>query len=988
MSSNPPNLRIQLEPKKAGSLNCPFKLAIIGGGPAGSSILVRATRFGLLSELCGFSYESISIDPNIKESVPSSAGICLFEGGSVERFGGGRLQDYVINSNTFINKFVTNVVDEKPDNLPPEKVRGTQLEKLIHYQSSIELQKIGSKTGPLDSVGHFLRDVGQIVLSSIAQYPESSRCLTETFVQSLHQILDDDGKFLCWKIVFKVSGPHAATTTTTENAASSPSSASSSSSSSSYPPIQEYYAKHVVLATGGHQALPVVTNPAYKAKLMTSDVVCTQEGIVELRQRLLTSPKTAANSSTGMGKVVIIGGSHSAFSAAWICLNKLVEEESIPISIPVPNNNANTNNNPLTSPGKPANNNNTTSNNRIKIGNSGICILYRSPMKVFYATKAEADHDSYAEAVLYMNRTTGQINPFGGIRGDAKELWRAIRSNREPRIRLLQIKTNNIGLSSNPLPTITTAATTAAATVPATTSAIGAVVSNTSTSTEATTTAAAVISTNTAANNNTSNSNSNASSFGGMKQSIVDKILEESSVIIWACGYSTNTIPVYDATGKIISMSTSKGQYNVDDQARILANSHWINPIATTVKDQANIVPNLYGNGLGYGFKAMLENGELDGASGRADGVAVYLKRGATLVLGHVLGRVVYGNLPNVSTWEERNAYLKKYQKTLHKTSSSTDSLTISVNDDSDESPPPSPKKLMKSPPHRPSTSSSNNNQHQTTTVTNKSSITHTHTNSLYRSPTKSKPVLVVMKPHETNITLPVSTSASSGPPPRSVSTTRPTTQMSSRTSLDSNANNTTRQVQRRPVSAGRSNPYTNTNNSTANTPAMGNSSKRNNPSPSPMNIAANKFKAQMTATIQQSISHPAATTTATTNTTNDLKLMTSSCPTSLISAVTSSQKSSPNNAKNTTSNSTNSTAPNTPLRQPNSNNALVSMSTPNSASRRAHTPHKTASSTSTPRATNVQHNTIPTNVVGTKGSTNGGKKTIKPLVALLPVAQ
>jgi len=47
-------------------------------------------------------------------------------------------------------------------------------------------------------------------------------------------------------------------------------------------------------------------------------------------------------------------------------------------------------------------------------------------------------------------------------------------------------------------------------------------------------------------------------------------------------------------------------------------------------------VGGLLGSGLGFGLKATLDNGEADGSSGRADGVAVYLKHGATLVLAQV----------------------------------------------------------------------------------------------------------------------------------------------------------------------------------------------------------------------------------------------------------------------------------------------------------------------------------------------------------------
>merc|ERR1711991_475604 len=69
------------------------------------------------------------------------------------------------------------------------------------------------------------------------------------------------------------------------------------------------------------------------------------------------------------------------------------------------------------------------------------------------------------------------------------------------------------------------------------------------------------------------------------------------------------------------------------------------------------------GCGLGFGLKAVLDHGELDGSSGRADGVAVYLKRGATLVLAEVLGNYkVFGE--GNESWEKRVAVICKRPQT------------------------------------------------------------------------------------------------------------------------------------------------------------------------------------------------------------------------------------------------------------------------------------------------------------------------------------
>jgi hypothetical protein len=53
-----------------------------------------------------------------------------------------------------------------------------------------------------------------------------------------------------------------------------------------------------------------------------------------------------------------------------------------------------------------------------------------------------------------VNRNTGQINPFGGLRGDAKDLWRAVKNGEETRVRLVGIKANATVSDGKALPTM------------------------------------------------------------------------------------------------------------------------------------------------------------------------------------------------------------------------------------------------------------------------------------------------------------------------------------------------------------------------------------------------------------------------------------------------------------------------------------------------------------------------------------------------------
>lgn len=567
--------------------------------------------------------------PVKESSQPKSyAGVCVVDAGTMDRIGGGRLQDYIINSNTWINKFATNVLDEKPDNLPPESMKGTPFDSLLNAPITKQVEDYGNKTGPLRLVGHFLRDVGQRAVAAVQAYPSSSKFYTRTKVESLHRVVED-GKFVCWRLVL-VSLASAGS--------SSPTNRQPGAAGAEVVEREEIYAVHVALATGGHQTMPTFANAAYRQKTVLSDVVCTMEGVELLKTKIHRYLRTCNSHGTvPSGRVVVIGGSHSAFSAAWVCLNLVNEDAShkLPPSssgaaVATASLASSTMSGPIT----------LNAQNQIKFGPSGVCILHRSAVRVYYASRADADHDHYPESSIVVNRVTGNINPFGGIRGDAKELWRAIRSTKEGRVRLLQVKS---------IPLANGAATTGGAS------------GGTGTSTGTAAGAAGA-----------------GSTAAALKQSIVDKMLDEAVAIVWAAGYATNLVPLFDHNGRPIHVRVSKGQTEVDEHANLLLSEahHGGVPLegfqpSLTLPSYASAagaadfqgvpVGNLYGSGLGYGLRATLDNGEPDGASGRADGVAVYLKRGATLVLASVLGNKVYGGL-NIHSWEERNQLLKKQQ--------------------------------------------------------------------------------------------------------------------------------------------------------------------------------------------------------------------------------------------------------------------------------------------------------------------------------------
>lgn len=419
------------------------------------------------------------------------------------------------------------------------------------------LEQASNNCVELKLAGQFMAEAGAVVRAVVAGFGTSCRISCDVGVECVHGVsisagADKPSRDL-WRVVVKQNP----------------------SSSNLDPPTEYIYAERVVLATGGHQTIPSsLSNASHLQKSVTSDFICTGKGVAWLNDRLMRA-KVGGNNRDR--KIVIVGGSHSAFSAAWICLNKVDSQAA-------------------------------------SFASGSVCILHRSPVPVFYNTKKEAELDGYSD-FKHMN-SMGQIHPFGGIRGDAKALYRQIRTMKEQRVRMLMIK-------------------------------------------------------------------------GGSNAPAATKLFDEATVIIWACGYGTNLISVRDKDGEPYEFSTSGGQVEVDDEARVLCilkpdatpQTSAIIPPASPAPDGSPVrptvsallspksggfivvnnaprrivpVPNLFATGLGYGLKAMFENGEPDGSSGRADGVAVYLKRSATLILSSVLGSKVYGD--NATSWKQRIA--------------------------------------------------------------------------------------------------------------------------------------------------------------------------------------------------------------------------------------------------------------------------------------------------------------------------------------------
>lgn len=146
-------------------------------------------------------------------------------------------------------------------------------------------------------------------------------------------------------------------------------------------------AKKVVLANGGSPWIDpqVVTT---RMPLVHSDEVMRRLPVHHRRQLRLGSPR-----------VVVVGGSHSAFGAAKLLL-ALDHEKRWP--------------------------------------KASLTIVHRSPIKVTYDDPTAARRDGCCFDDDDVCPRTGKVFRFGGLRGDAADLYRRIRDGREPRVALVR----------------------------------------------------------------------------------------------------------------------------------------------------------------------------------------------------------------------------------------------------------------------------------------------------------------------------------------------------------------------------------------------------------------------------------------------------------------------------------------------------------------------------------------------------------------------
>lgn len=164
-------------------------------------------------------------------------------------------------------------------------------------------------------------------------------------------------------------------------------------------------ARAVVFGLGGHQDITarlsrelvpgVRLADQAREKIVPSGQLLKPPGIAEAT-RILAAAKRP--------KVVIVGGSHSAFSAAWVLLNKF---------------------------------------SGVAFAEGDITIVHRRPQRIFYGNEGEARADRFTYTARDVCPMTGRVHRMGGLRNDGRELWRRIAGRPgaapEPRVRLVPV---------------------------------------------------------------------------------------------------------------------------------------------------------------------------------------------------------------------------------------------------------------------------------------------------------------------------------------------------------------------------------------------------------------------------------------------------------------------------------------------------------------------------------------------------------------------
>jgi hypothetical protein len=264
-------------------------------------------------------------------------------------------------------------------------------------------------------------------------------------------------------------------------------------------------ARTAIVALGGRQNWPeppLLFDLTMAECLMTSDRLLSLAGLVEATSILAT---------IGARRIMILGGSHSAYSAAWALLQL---------------------------PGA----------GRLRPGQ--IVILQRQAPPVFYPDREAAEADLYPVTPGDICPRTGRVNRLGGLRGNGRDLWRQMerRPGTTPELRVAAIPLQSMDAES------------------------------------------------------------------------LRDMIERAALVVPAFGYRAASLPVFDAQDRRLPLSADCGGASVDDQCRMML-------------ADGSVLPNVFGIGLGSGFRPTGGMGGEPNFRGQANSLWLYQ---------HDIGSVIY----------------------------------------------------------------------------------------------------------------------------------------------------------------------------------------------------------------------------------------------------------------------------------------------------------------------------------------------------------
>ncbi len=386
----------------------------------------------------------------------------------VERSGrlGGNLGRYGINSDSLGGSYLECL---DPDVIP-QPMRQMRDEAVTR-----EIAVYRDAYPPLPLVDRYMSRIGIAVTEIIADHPASAVHLY-TDARSVH--LRSDGT-----VAVFVHGPDGRART--------------------------LVARSAVVAVGGHQpwrdqSLLGLRFADCKARLMPSNDLLSHTGLAEANSVIGTA---------GDRKIVILGGSHSAYAVAWALLE-------LPAAA--------------------------------RLGAGQIVIVQRRPPRVFYPNQAAADADSYPVHPGDICQRTQRINRMGGLRGHGRDIWRRImaRPGCEAETRIAIVDAAELGTDK------------------------------------------------------------------------LRALMDEAALVAPCLGYRSATLPIIDGAGHRLALSADANGDNVGDDCRlVLANG--------------TVLPNVYGIGLGTGFRPSLAMGCEPNFNGQANSLWLYQNDiGATIYRG------------------------------------------------------------------------------------------------------------------------------------------------------------------------------------------------------------------------------------------------------------------------------------------------------------------------------------------------------------------